>query len=87
MDRPASPVGKGKVPPCPWRVEGPHSSRLNTGPSRQGEIIKSPSLQTWGICVCPHRQLPQLWERTYGHYTCPQHSGASVLSFMLFIEG
>lgn len=37
MDRPASPVGKGKVPPCPWRVEGPPSSRLNTEPDPAGK--------------------------------------------------
>lgn len=41
MDRPASPVGKGKVPPCPWRVGGTHSSRLKTESQDQAGKEKS----------------------------------------------
>lgn len=43
MDRPASPVGKGKVPPCPWWVGGTQLQAEDTepGPSRQGDITRA----------------------------------------------
>lgn len=89
MGRPASPVGRGKVPTMPMMEGGTHTSRLKT--QSQDPAGKEKSLEPFsanlGYCVCPHRQLPQLWERKYGHYICPQHSGASVLNFMLFIGG
>lgn len=88
MGRPASPVGTGKVPTMPMMGRrDPHLQETQSQDPAGKEKSLEPFSANLGYLCLPHRQLPQLWERKYGHYTCLQHSGASVLTFMLFIGG